>query len=132
MSTKYSTADDARTLADSEGNTVKLTDHAIHRFRERTPADHDFSIREAWRRGEEIKHPDVAVVEDDRPAERVRVFRHSDGWSAVFMVVLDKYGNYGSKGRVVATVLVISQYDHGPTRAYLESHGPHDLGAEPC
>lgn len=132
MSTKYTAGDDARTLADSEGNPVRLTDHAIYRFRERTPADHDLSIRECWRRGEEIKHPAVAVVDGDRPAERVRVFRHSDGWSAVFMVVLDKHDHFGSRGRVVATVLVISQYDHGPTRAYLESHGPHDLGDQPC
>jgi len=132
MSSKYSADDGGRRLADSEGEPVHLTDHAIHRFRERTPADRDVTIREAWRRGEEIKHPTVAVDADARPAERARVFRHSDGWSAVFIVVLDQYDQFGSGGRVVVTVLVISEYDHGPTRAYLESHGPHDLGDQPC
>ena len=132
MSTKYSAGDASRTVADSEGDPVKLTDHAIHRFRLRTPADHDFTIRECWRRGEEIKHPQVAVVEGNQRAERVRVFRHSDGWSAVFIVCVDSHGSVGRRERVVTTVLEIDRYEHGATRAYLSSHGPHDLGDQPC
>jgi len=123
-------ASGSRRVADADGNPIALTDHAIHRWRQRTPPDKTIGIREAWRRGEAIKHPAVAATEHTQPADTVRVFRHSEGWSALFIVVRNGQADFGGSERVVATILVTREFDHGPTRAYLESHGPHDLGDE--
>ena len=126
---KYN-AGDSRVLSDADGNPIGLTDHAIHRWRQRTPPDKEIGIREAWRRGEAIKHPTVGTLEGHPPADTVRVFRHSDGWSTLFIVVRDGCAEFGRSERVVTTILVTREFEHGPTRAYLESHGPHDLGDE--
>jgi len=126
MSTKYDINDSDRLTGDN-GEVVILSDHAIHRYRQRTPADSEIGLRECWRRGDSIKHPKVAVLDDDRPAEMVRVFRHTDGWSAVLPAVRD-YKQYNSNQLVITTVLVVDKYDHPATRAYLEAYGPHDTG----
>jgi hypothetical protein len=134
MTTKYSTSDTTH-LADD----VALTDHAIHRFRERTPHDCPVGIREAYRRGEDIRDPQVArSPEDMRELARVRVYRHGHGgatadWGVVFLIVKDAR-DAGERppqhacDHLVVTVVSIDGITHSPSRAYLNSHGPHGGG----
>jgi len=127
MSTKYDTSD-RRTLSDSQGDPVRLTDHAIHRWRQRTPADVNIGIRDAWRYGDFIKDAQVAASNsetDHPPLTDAVVFRSADDWSAVFLVAYDTDG-FGKSEKIVKTVQVVSLYEHAPTRAYLQAYGPHD------
>ena len=129
MSAKYSTGGAVgRILRDAHGE-VGLTDHAIHRFRERTPHDCTVSIAEAWRRGEPLQHPSVAGSLDSPTPESARIYRHSDDWGVVFVVVEDQAADAGTAPdrteRIVVTVCRIRTYDSGPVRAYLHGHGPH-------
>lgn len=131
--TKYQTTErEARIVRDEEGR-VGLTDHAIHRYRQRTPHDCRVSIREAWRRGEELQHPSVAGSLDQPNPKSARVYRHGDGWGVVFIVVESHSPDAGLRDdraeRVAVTTCKIRTFDHPPVRAYLRSHGPHG-GAE--
>jgi hypothetical protein len=115
---------------------VALTDHAIHRYRERTPHDCPVAIRDAYRRGEDVRDPQVARSPDDmRTPERARVYVHArHAWGVVFLVVEDRLSEgerpaHHPADYVVATVVHIDGIDHGPSKAYLHSHGPH--GGEP-
>lgn len=129
MSAKYSTGGAAgRILRDADGE-IGLTDHAIHRFRERTPHDCQVGIAEAWRRSESLQHPSVAGSLDSPVPESARIYRHSDEWGVVFVVVEDQATDAGTApdraDRIVVTVCQIRTYDSGPVRAYLHGHGPH-------
>jgi hypothetical protein len=123
MSTKYSA--DSRVL---EGG-VALTDHALHRYQQRTPHGCEISPQMAWQRGEDIKHPRVAQSDGEQtPPTRVRVYRHSEEWGIAFLVSPD-LTTYGSGAEhVVVTACNIDGFDHDPTRAYLRSYGPHNAG----
>ena len=82
MSTKYTANHrNSRVVEDN----VALTDHAIHRYRQRTPHDCPVGIRDAYRRGEDIRDPQVARSPNDmRTPERARVYvahaSHSSGF----------------------------------------------------
>ena len=118
---KYSTGR-SMFLADD----IALTDHAIHRYRQRTPHDNPVGIRQAWQRGERIKHPSVCSKKADHSLDSVWVYKHGDAWGVAFLVVEDEYKREGHfADRVVATVVDLQGFDHGPSRAYLHSHGPH-------
>ena len=134
MSTKYDPGPETRrTVRDSHGE-IALTDHALHRYRERTPHDCQVGIREAWRRGEQLQHPSVAGSLDAPTPESARIYRHSDEWGVVFVVAEDESADAGDvpgrSERVVVTVCEIQTYDHGPVRAYLHGHGPHGPAEE--
>lgn len=120
--TKYD-AGDARLVEDD----VVLSDHAINRYRERTPHDCEVGPRQAWAYGENVQHPTVAQSEGEQePPERVRVYKHGQDWGIVFLVgEADDRPIPGHKPFVVLTCIDIQGFDHGPTRAYLHSHGPH-------
>lgn len=129
MSTKYTTGgSEGRILRDAHGE-IALTDHALHRYRERTPHDCHVGIREAWRRGETLQHPSVAGSLDSPTPESARIYRHSDEWGVVFVVTEDDAPDAGDAPdrteRIVVTVCQIRTYDHGPSRAYLHGYGPH-------
>ena len=134
MSTKYTA--NHRNSRFVEDN-VALTDHAIHRYRQRTPHDCPVGIRAAYRRGEDIRDPQVARSPDDpRTPERARVYV-ADGheWGVLFLI--DAEGTpaaerpaHHTADYVVATVMDLGGIDHGPSKAYLHSHGPHDGGAD--
>jgi len=128
VSTKYSTSErEGRIVRDAHGE-IALTDHALHRYRERTPHDCRIGIREAWRRGEQLQHPSVAGSLDAPEPESARIYRHSDEWGVVFVVAEDDSPDAGDTGRaerVVVTVCEIRTYDHGPSRAYFHGYGPH-------
>jgi hypothetical protein len=134
MTAKHSTSD-ATHLTDN----VALTDHAIHRFRERTPHDCPIGIREAYRRGEDIRDPQVARSPDNmRELDRVRVYRHGHGgatagWGVVFLIVEDardagERPPWHDCDHVAVTVVSIDGITHAPSRSYLNSHGPHGGG----
>lgn len=131
MSTKYSTGDGNRLLTASDGRSVALTDHALHRWRMRTPPTCQVTAREAWRRGEELKHPAVVRPDgEDESPDMARVYRHGDEWGIVFVVIendeAELYAGCENNGDLVAvTVCAIQTFDHGPTRAYLHGYGPH-------
>ena len=134
MSTKYTTnRSDSRFVEDD----VALTDHAIHRYRQRTPHDCSLGIREAYRRGEDIRDPQVARSPNDmRTPERARVFvAAGHEWGVLFLI--DAEGTpaaerpaHHTADYVVATVMDLGGIEHGPSKAYLHSHGPHDGGAD--
>lgn len=115
------------------GDDVALTDHAIHRYRERTPHDCPVGIRAAFRQGEDVRDPEVARSEGEGAPDRARVYVHQDcgeSWGVVFLVVRDSTPAAARPARhdcefVVATAIDLSGINHGPSRAYLESHGPH-------
>ena len=129
MSTKYTTnRSDSRFVEDD----VALTDHAIHRYRQRTPHDCSLGIRKAYRRGEDIRDPQVARSPDDpRTPERARVYiAAGHEWGVLFLI--DAEGTpaaerpaHHTADYVVATVMDLGGIDHGPSKAYLHSHGPH-------
>lgn len=127
-SPKYSTGRSRRLLRDRDGGRVALTDHAIQRWQARTPHECPVSIREAWRRGEWIAHPDIvrSPGEDETPDD-ARIYKHGMDWGVVFLVVEDPnpWETTQHAGRVVVTVTALTTFDHGPSRAYLHGHGPH-------
>lgn len=122
MSTKYQTGD--RKLVEDD---IALTDHAIMRFRQRTPHDCDIDPRVAWREGEFIEHPEVATSpNEDEPPERVRVFKFKNEWGVAFLVSEAEQAHIaGHCPYIIVTVVDLDGFDHGPSRAYLHSHGPH-------
>ena len=129
MSTKYTTnRSDSRFVEDD----VALTHHAIHRYRERTPHECPVGIRAAYRRGEDIRDPQVARSPNDmRTPERVRVYVHPDHeFGVVFLIVAEETPaaerpNHHTAEHVVSTVMDIDGIEHGPSKTYLHSHGPH-------
>ena len=132
MSTKYDAGD--RKLVEDD---IALTDHAIMRYRQRTPHDCDLDPREAWRRGEFIEHPQVAQgPNEDEPPERVRLYTHGDEdgsqtWGVAFLVdEADQATIAGHCPYIVVTVVHIQGFDHGPSRSYLHSHGAHGGGSQ--
>lgn len=133
MSAKYSTGGAERVLTASDGRAVALTDHVRHRWRMRTPPTCQVGAAEAFRRSEPIKDPSIVFAgeRDELVAARVfKMHRGDDEWTAVFLVVengeFEKYeGCEQNAPLVIPTVLRVRQVDHGPTRAYLNSHGPH-------
>lgn len=127
-SPKYSTGRSRRLLRDRDGGRVALTDHAIERWRLRTPHECPVSIREAWRAGEWVKHPEVARSDgEDVAPDDVRIYKHGMEWGIVFLVVEDPTPGTSTQNaeRIVCTVCAIQTFGHGPTRAYLSGHGPH-------
>jgi hypothetical protein len=128
MSSKYETGRSDRLVRDRDGGRVALTDHALHRWQLRTPHDCPVGIHEAWREGEFIKHPEVAISDgEEDPPDDVRVFKFGDKWGVAFLVVEDPTpaSHTQNAERVVCTIAAIQTFDHGPTRAYLSGHGPH-------
>jgi len=115
---------------------LALTAHAVDRFRERTPHACPVGIHEAYRRGEDVEHPDVARPPwlEETP-DRARVYVHPDedrsqAWGVVFLIVEDDTPPAERPERlncdhIVVTVMDVGGFDHGPSRAYLHSHGPH-------
>ena len=101
---------------------VPITDHALERYKERTPEDCDVRPATAWQRGEDMKHPGVLELDSGRtPPVRARVYHHDQEWLVVFVVVeREPEGD-----RIVATVYGGHTHEHGPTQAYIHSHGPH-------
>jgi len=133
VSSKYSTGRGRRLLRDRDGGRVALTDHAIQRWGQRTPHRCPVSVHRAWRAGEWVKHPGVARAPGEAEApDDVRVFKYGDEWGVVFLVVQDPdpWDHTQDAGRVVCTIASLRTFDHGPTRAYLHSHGPHLEDAE--
>jgi len=129
MSTKYGSQADTRRLVEDD---IALTDHAIDRYRQRTPHDCDVKPHTAWQRGEWIKHPGVAQSDgEDHPPDRVRIYCHggaSHEWGVAFLVTESEHNPATAAGavdNVVVTVNHLQGFDHGPSRAYLHSHGPH-------
>lgn len=125
MSTKYTPG---TTTLSAGGREIAMTDHARHRFRERTPHDRTPSLEACWRRGEWLEHPEVARSPDEERIDAARLYRHSDDWGVVFVVLRDTSPDFGTRSDadwVVATVINITGYDHGPSRAYLHGHEPH-------
>lgn len=98
-----------------------ITRHALNRYHERLPED---AVRPpvAWRRGEDIQHPAVVSTFHSDPPSRVRVYNHDHEYFVIF-IVDDKLGS-----PAVVSVYNSQTHEHGPTRAYLHSHGPHHLG----
>ncbi|AFH21993.1 hypothetical protein OSG_eHP14_00065 [environmental Halophage eHP-14] len=119
MSSKYGPTDSRYVQAD-----VALTDHALHRYRQRTPHDCEIAPQIAWRRGEFVKHEQICRSDDDEnPLINARIYRHSEDWGIVFLV--DR--NIGSLGasKVVVTANSIRGFNHKPTRNYLEAYPVH-------
>ena len=122
MSTKYSADSDSQLLDDE----VAMTDHACLRYRQRTPHECDVPPQVAWRRGEDIKHPQVCQSDgEDDPPDRVRVYRHDEDWGVAFLVSQYLGDAVRAGDLIVVTVINLQGFDHGPSRAYLHSHGPH-------
>lgn len=108
---------------------VALTDHAIHRWRQRTPHDCPVSLHRAWQLGEWLRHPEVVSSEYEQGVlSRARLYRHSSDWGVVFLVKRD-LSEYGASEAVV-TVINVSRSSHPPTEAYLEAHAIHGPGAK--
>ena len=117
-------------LPDNENRSREV----LARPRERTPHDCPMGIRAAWRGGEPLKHPCVAGALDSPTPESARIYRHSDEWGVVFVVIKDQAADAGTAPdrteRIVVTVCRIRTYDSGPVRAYLHGHGPHGPAEE--
>lgn len=93
---------------------VLVTEHALDRYDDRTPADAPAPER-AWELGEDIAHPELLIAAHaETPADRVRLYRRPQ-WGVAFLVV----------SPMVVTVWRPRDLNHGPTRAYLDAHGPH-------
>ena len=131
MSTKYNTGSDSRIVTGQDGRAVALTDHAIDRWRLRTPADVEIGIHRAWQLGDHIKHPGVASSDDEPDPDAAVVFHHSDGWGVTFLVVDDGQPVLEHEAaRVVVSTYAFKTYEHAPSAAYLRAYGPHDLGGQ--
>lgn len=128
MSTKYGDKSNSRLVEDE----IALTNHAIARFRERTPHGSDITPHAAWRLGEWVKHPQVAQSDGEpEPPDRVRLYMHGEDsheWGVAFLVTSSDNPRPDAAANVVATVIDVNGFDHGPARAYLHSHGPHTRG----
>jgi hypothetical protein len=103
---------------------VPMTLHALRRYEERLPDDAvDPAV--AWRRGEDVHHPQVfKTLDPGSPTpSRVRVYNHGGEYYAAFIVCDDD-------GTGPAVVSVYNRHTHAeaPTRAYLYAHGPHNEG----
>jgi len=119
MSSKYGPTDSRYVEPD-----VALTDHALLRYRQRTPHGCDIAPQLAWRRGESVKHEQICRSDDDEnPLVDARIYRHSEDWGIVFLVDRD-IGHFGAS-KVVVTTNSIRGFNHKPTRAYLEAHPIH-------
>ncbi|WP_256394091.1 hypothetical protein [Natronoarchaeum rubrum] len=114
MSTKYDTGGGVTTLP-------PMTGHARGRYEKRLPDD-AVEPEVAWDRGEDIQHPAVVETFHTDPPKRVRVYHHNQEYLVVFIVGSDG-PDFGDE--YVATVYNGQTHEHGPTRAYLYSHGPH-------
>lgn len=135
MSTKYNVGErshEARIIETDRGD-VALTDHSLHRWRERTPHQCPVSVQEAFRRGEWIRHPAVAGSPGDpRDPTLARVYKHhaADGseWGVVWLIdeddAEDRVRDYNA-GLVALTCCGFETIEHGPSRSYLHGHGPH-------
>jgi len=112
-------------LAKSLPGDVALSDHARHRYRERTPYQCGIGLSEAYRSGEDIDHPTIAANIDGEceDPDRARIYRDPAGWGVVFIIVSDN--RIEASNEVITTVISIQMYAHSPSRAYLNSHGPH-------
>jgi len=122
MSTKYG-SQTSRLLDDD----VALTDHGQQRFRQRTPEDCSIDPHTAWRLGEWVKHPQVAQSDGQNEGpDDVRVYVHGHEWGVAFLVSEAEQAHIaGHCPFIVVTVVDLDGFDHGPSRAYLHSHGPH-------
>jgi hypothetical protein len=130
VSSKYSAAPRLRLVDDD----VALTDHAIRRYRERTPADCDVDVRDAYRLGEAIRDREVTRTPGDaRIPERAVIYRHAGDWAVVFIVGENDCPPAErpapATDLVVTTVFDVDRVAHGPSRAYLHAHGPHGGGS---
>ena len=69
-----------------------------------------------------------------RTPARARVYvADGNAWGVVFLIVDDRVPaaqrpEHHTADHVVATVIDLNSIDHGPSKAYLHSHGPHDGG----
>lgn len=137
MSTKYNFGErshESRIIETGRGD-VALTDHSLHRWNERTPHQCPVSVQQAFRRGEWIRHPTVAGSPNDpRDPKLARVYRHlsSDGteWGVVWLIDEDEVDPEQRvrdccAGLVAVTCFGFETIEHGPSRGYLHSHGPH-------
>lgn len=131
---KYSTDDSNSRLVETN---VALTDHALHRWRERTPHECPVGVREAYRRGEDIRDPQVARSPNDmREPARARVYVHrGHAWGVVFLIDAEdtpaaERPEHHTADYVVATVVDLASIGHGPSKVYLDSHGPHAGGEQ--
>jgi hypothetical protein len=103
---------------------TRLAKHGSKRWRERTPDDSCIDVDEAFRNGDEIKHPQVArqYSELDDP-DRAVVYKEQD-WGVVFILERDNHVGV-SDNYIIVTVVSLDMISHGPTRCYLYSYGPH-------
>lgn len=122
MSTKYDASSDSRLVEED----IALTDHAIFRYRQRSPHDLDLDPRVAWRRGEFVEDPGVCQSADhSQPPIAARLYRHTKDWGCVFLVDRDTGPEHIGASQVVVTTNHIRGFDHKPTRAYLRAHDVH-------
>jgi hypothetical protein len=114
---RYATGDTLST------HPVAMTDHALAQYERRTPPD-AVAPAVAWRRGEDIQHPSVLQSKNhDTPPSRVRVYDHNHEYTVVFLCA-DTPENQ-IETHLVMTVYNLHTHEHGPTQAYIASHGPH-------
>lgn len=84
----------------------------------------------AFGAGEWVDHEDILAGEH-ADAERAKVYHQAaaDG-SATGRVVVFLLARYSTDERHrIRTVVRADQYQHRPTRAYLYTYGPHEVGA---
>jgi hypothetical protein len=131
---KYDTGRSNSRLVEDD---VALTDHALHRWQERTPHECPVGVREAYRRGEDVRDPQVARSPNDmRTPERARVYVHAGHeWGVVFLIDAEdtpaaERPAHHTADYVVATVVDLGSIEHGPSKVYLHSHGPHGGGGQ--
>jgi hypothetical protein len=124
MSTKYQPLSDLNpVVADDEDREVVFTDHAVERWRERTPHDCGVDMLDAWRWSEQIAHPSIVKMSRDSVPESVRIYSDADGWAVLF-VVREPLG-WDNYRHAVVTVVRVKAMTHDPSRAYLNEYGPH-------
>ncbi len=124
-STKYSVDNQMNILSDGTG----VTDHARHRYRERTPHYCDVPIAVAYSRSERIPHPSlIRTHRHYQVPERALIYHHrGHEWNIIFLI--NTVGaEVSDVDEVLSTCLTVDGYEHGPTRAYLNSFGPHTPG----
>jgi hypothetical protein len=126
MSSKYQPLSDQNpVVADDENRRVVITDHAVERWRERTPHDCGVDMLDAWRWSEQIAHPGIAKTLDERYApESVRVYQDADGWGVLFLVSGTDF-RWDQFPWALTTVWRVDMMRHDPSRAYLNEYGPH-------
>jgi hypothetical protein len=112
---------------DGKSGKVRVSIHAGHRWNERKPHNCPVELEEAWRESEQLKHTGIARCGDSTVDDSF-VYNHADEWAVVFLIG-DKIETktFGTRSeRSLMTVMRVRDYNHGPTRAYLHAHGPHD------